>query len=291
MRNKKEIATEFVKQQILESIEESIQTGVYVTPWDVQIQREGIAFSYDTKKPYSLLNSFSLPHAGAYLTFAKFKELQKKNKEIKMKKGSTSFKIYFYGKTKKEELDKNPDGTVKKLPNGEDAKKVSEYWVFTESSVFHESCFENLPKIEIEKSETVDISPYEVCKNLGINIREDITMEYETRYEPETKSIILSSRDIDSFSIYHEMYHILTNLPNYKDVDFKEENLKADVFASLMLNFTNKNCKLESSYEYLTAWKEAILGNKVCMYSALSEANKVFEMSKSEILSKELKTA
>lgn len=286
---KKAIAVEKMKERILDRLFQSLNEGSFDAPWDSSLSKDDIFYAYDTGKIYSLTNSLMLREPGAYLTFDQYKKLQKKYPDLKMKKGSTSDKIYFFSRDKKEIVKKDSNGKTLRDKDGNPLKEEEYYSFLKEASVFHESCFENLPEKESKEEDILMIPREEILELLDIKtivhpIDEDVS------YDPLNNSLILSDLDASDYAIYHNVLHLVDKTFKGKDIPFSFENLKADIFASLFLKLTKSDEKIPSSEEYLVKYKEEIESGKICIYSAIYEANRKFDEVK-ELLFEKVKEA
>lgn len=84
---------EYVQQKIIDAIEVAIEEGGTV-PWR-KPWKNGVPRNYITKDPYRGINLLLLD-GGSYLTYKQLQDLRKKDKNIKLRKGSKQHPVYFW---------------------------------------------------------------------------------------------------------------------------------------------------------------------------------------------------
>ena len=92
--------------EFCEALSQSIENNSPIMPWQKMLS--GCTKNYISERSYSGINCFMLP-SGFYLTYKQIQELQKKNPEIKLKKGSKSFPVIYWNIKREDENDENSD--------------------------------------------------------------------------------------------------------------------------------------------------------------------------------------
>lgn len=86
---------DIVKDRMLKKLVDAQESGerfAFVKPWDGGCP---YACSYMTEKPYRGINRVLLP-PGEYVTFKHICDLQKRNPDVRLKKGSSSHPVFFF---------------------------------------------------------------------------------------------------------------------------------------------------------------------------------------------------
>ncbi len=239
------------------------------------------AYSYCTKKPYSMLNQFLLGQAGAWLTFTEIRKLHGKVKKGEHASIVTFWKIYPVKETK--------DGkeVVKNIP-------LLRYY-----NVFHESQIEG---IEFKHNKVTDnVKPIDKAEGIIKNY-----VNHESKngfvflpcqsdrayYSPMDDKVVVP--EITQFgcaeeyysTVFHEFIHSTLkkcrcdreeeNKGIFGSESYSKEELVAEIGAASLVNFcgieTNKSFK--NSVAYIESWIKKLENDIKFIVSASSRAEK-----------------
>ncbi|WP_345806566.1 ArdC family protein [Bacillus subtilis] len=270
---------DYVQDRIIRALEEAIENGgpaPWRKPW-----KGGMPKNYITKIPYRGINLLLL-EGGSYLTFKQIQELQKKNPEVKLKKGSKSHKIYFW----------------KPIERGEDEESEEDRpnFIFRYYNVFHASDVDGIADHDtadfindpIESAEKVVSAYREECQ---INIKVGSDRAY---YSPPFDSITVPSinqyKNVTEYyaTVFHEMIHSTGHVTRLKRFDddpgqtifgsesYSKEELVAEIGANMilsMLGIEDQN-QQKNSVSYLHNWLCRIKEDRGLIISASQHAQK-----------------
>lgn len=266
---------EIVQDKIIKEIEEAIANGG-TAPWR-KPWKGGIPKNFISKKPYRGINLLLLD-GGSYITFNQIKDLQKKNPEIKLKKGSKSHMIVFWNFVEKE----NDDGEEEKIPF------LKYYRVFAVSDVEgikeEEINFEHEPIEDAEKL----VEAYKV--EVPINVQKGSGRAY---YTPALDKITVPDKsqfpELEEYysTLFHEMVHSTghtSRLNRFTNDDqtifgsesYSKEELVAEVGSNMILailGIENEE-QQENSISYLYGWLTKIKEDPKLIVHAAQQAQK-----------------
>ena len=273
---------EYVQDRIIRALEEAIENGgpaPWRKPW-----KGGMPKNYITKIPYQGINLLLL-EGGSYLTFKQIQELQRKNPEVKLKKGSKSYKIYFWKPVERGEDEESEKDREKDRPN----------FIFRYYNVFHASDVDGIAddtadfiNDPIESAERV-VSAYK--RECQINIKVGSDRAY---YNPTLDSITVPSinqyENVTEYysTVFHEMIHStghITRLKIFEDApgqtifgseSYSKEELVAEIGANMilsMLGIEDQN-QQKNSVSYLHNWLCRIKEDRGLIISASQHAHK-----------------
>ena len=267
-------------QTITDRIIAELQNGII--PWEKPwISGTQGAISYETGKPYSLLNQMMLGKPGEYLTFA---QVQKQGGRIK--KGEKSSMVVFWKWLEKQD-EENPE-EVKKIP-------FLQYF-----SVFH------IDQAEGIKPRHAQPLPDAVRADLTADTiiadylnRSGVTLKHETSdrafYQPSTDSVTLPlmAQFKNTAEYYSTAFHELTHSTGHQSrlnrisraaffgsSEYSREELTAEIGAAALVN----HCRLEthSSFRnnaaYVQSWLTVLQGDKRFIVSAAGAAEKAVSL-------------
>ena len=266
-----------VQERIIKDIEEAIKNGG-TAPWK-KPWKGGLPKNYITKKTYRGINLLLLNQGGNYLTFKQIKELNKKNSDIKLKKGSKSEMVVFWSFVEKQSED-NPD-------------EIEKYPILKYYNVFHESNVEGLPIEETEIEHDPIAEAEEVVKKYEDECQIHIRKSSKAYYSPSKDEIVCPklsqffSPELFYGTLFHEMIHSTghkNRLSRFKDEDntifgsesYSKEELVAEIGANMLLSMIgieNKEQE-ENSTAYLYSWLSQIKKDVSLITIASQQAQK-----------------
>ena len=290
-----------VKALVTKIFLEKLSTGIipWIQEWNYSFTGEKCtgAYGYETGKPYSMLNSFSvLCGDGAYLTMKQIKD-----NNFKLKKGSKASTVFFWSINRKVVKDKNNKEKLVLIP-------LLRYY-----NVFHESQIENFvnkwDKINVKKKQPKVLSlndNQKELKQLLINYIERENINYhnvkgnKAFYRSITDEIVLplesqfKSTTSFLFTLSHEVTHSTGNTErlNRLDKDFTDkkeyskEELVAEITACMLSHKYNIATEFEdkNSLAYVQSWLKPLKDNPEWIVSAISQVEKaMLYIEKSEI--------
>lgn len=239
------------------------------------------AISFETGKPYSLLNQMMLGKPGEYLTF---KQIQKHGGKVR--KGEKAQIIVFWKWLEK--------------PSEDDPETLVHIPFLQYFNVFHNDQTEGikprhtqpLPNVA-RPDQTADAIISDYLSRSGV------TMKHETSdrayYQPSTDSITLplmaqfkSTAEYYS-TVFHELSHSsghesrlnrISHAAFFGSSDYSREELTAEIASSALVN----HCGLETpeSFQnntaYVQSWLKVLQGDKRFIVSAAGAADKAVHM-------------
>ena len=240
-----------------------------------------------TQRNYRGINAWLL-EPGEYLTFKQIKDLQEKDKNVKLKKNSKSEQIYFYSFVEKNVKNKDGEEALKKIP-------FLRYY-----NVFNIRDVEGVESKALAKSITYNNAPNLEADSL-INAyadREEITLKLDKQsnsafYQLTTDTIVLPMisqfKEVAEYysTFFHEIGHstghptrLNRNLANsFGTASYAREELIAELFAAFMLNYTDirTSSTEQNSIAYLQSWKRRIEEDSMLIATATSRAQKAVD--------------
>lgn len=265
-----------VQQKIIERLEEAIENGgvaPWRKPWNSPAPK-----NYITKKEYRGIN-YILLEGGSYLTFKQIKDLQKKNKEIKLKKGSKSSLVVYWNFIKKED----EEGNEKEFP------LLKYYNVFS---------IKDVEGLEEENVERHNHEPIETAEELVNYYRSEVPIYDKTVSDRAFYSIVKDTitmpklsqfKDREEFyaTLFHEMIHSTGNKKRFKrfeagsDMAFGSESYsKEELVAEIGSNMLMSKLQIDSpdngenSTAYLLGWLNQIREDLTLITFASQQAQK-----------------
>lgn len=279
---------EIVTERILKELESGN------IPWDKPWVSGGGAVSYNSGKPYSLLNQMLLDKEGEYLTFKQVQELGGK-----VKKGEKSQIVVFYKPLE-----------VKEIVDGKEEVKTIPMLKYY--NVFEVGQCEGIePKwLEKDKTKVKDFNPIEKAEEVAMAYvdREGIRVDYggsQAYYRPGTDSIHLPDREnfvgnVEYYStLFHELVHStghesrldrLSKDAHFGSAVYSKEELVAEIGAASMLNQlgieTDKT--MRNSAAYIQSWIAQLKDDKKLIVSVAGKAEKAVNLIRGEGEAKEM---
>jgi len=248
---------------------------------------EAGAISYNTGKPYSLLNQILLQVPGEYITFNQCKE-----KGGSVKKGAKGKRVYFWKLYRKTETETDE--------NGNEVEVTKTIPVLKSFTVFNiEDCEGITPKWQ-DKLPEVPAQPIEEAERVLTDYvtREGITLENQlisgkAYYSPAFDKIVTPR--IDQFessaeyysTAFHEAVHStghpkrLNRLTTGKSAafggeDYSKEELCAEIGSACILHRMGIDTpeSFRNSAAYVQGWLRALKDDKQLIIGAASRAEK-----------------
>ena len=278
---------QIVTDRIVEQIEDAIKNGTNL-PWQKPWSALEAPRNYVSQKTYRGVNLFLLDMGHTYLSWSQICDLQKHNREIKLKKGSKSKIVVFFSfKTHQKDV-VNENGHIEQ-------KEVSipflRYY-----NVYDSNDVENLPPLTTEQKtySHITLRDAETVLENYIEREDSLNLIYNDGegawYSPCTDTISLPRKEL--FSSYekffatamHECAHStgakkrLNRLKGsrFGDEAYSLEELTADmtqnfIFAELGINSSEV---YDNSIAYMKGWLSALKNNVQMIVSASSRAEK-----------------
>jgi antirestriction protein ArdC len=264
---------QIAQDKIISQLEEAIKnngTAPWRKPWV-----GGMPKNYVTKKPYRGINLMVL-EGGSYLTFKQITDLQKKNKEIKLKKGSKSHTVFFWQFNQNETDDENKYGPIFKF-----------YRVFSVSDVEGiEEDVVNFGNQQIENAE-------DLIKNFNEEVK--IIQKFSDRayYSPTSDHIVMPElkqfENPNEFysTMFHEMIHSTGHKSRLNRFDgttdsifgnesYSKEELVAEIGSNMILSMMGieDESQQENSISYLYGWLQKIKEDPKLITNAAQKSQK-----------------
>lgn len=275
---------EIVTQRIIQKIEEAIASGD-VLPWQKPWIYANAPQNYVTGKRYRGVNSLLLDE-GEHVTWNQLCDLQKQNRNLKLKKGcKKDIVVYFnFSECEKETIDENGTAITEKL-------KVPFLRYY---NVFHIKYVEGLESKVQEVTYTHN--PIEQAQQIFDDYvkRENIKVIYEKGdkacYSPLTDSITLPLMEqyslLEEFyaTSFHEIGHssgashrLNRNIKNkFGNTSYSKEELCAEMVSAMLMGYCGiETSKSESNtIAYMQSWLKALQNDITMIVSASSQAQK-----------------
>ena len=278
---------QIVTDRIVEQIEDAIKNGTNL-PWQKPWSALEAPRNYVSQKIYRGVNLFLLDMGHTYLSWSQICDLQKHNRDIKLKKGSKSKIVVFFSFNKHTKDVINENGLIEQ-------KEVSipflRYY-----NVYDSNDVENLPPLATDEQKTYTHTPIEEAECIFLDYidRENIQLEYnngESAYYSPARDLISLPRQ-ELFSTYekffatamHECGHStgaknrLNRLKGsrFGDEAYSLEELVADMtqnFIFAELGIDSKDV-YDNSVAYMRGWLTALKNNVHMIVTASSRAEK-----------------
>lgn len=273
-----------MNKTIVSMVAEKIQTIInserklpWIKPWKDTVLENAI--SYNTQKPYSLLNQLLIAEGGEYITF---KQIQ--NVKGRLKAGSKSRQIMFWNII--EVKDKETE-EVKKIPY------LKYYNVFRLSDTEGiESKAEKNLNHTIKTKEEIENIINSYCEKHGIEINR--TYSNQCFYRPVADSVTIP--DVKQFeniseyysAVFHELVHstghenrLKRDIKNtYGSDKYSQEELVAEIGSATIMNKLGLETSesLLNSASYIQGWSKMISEKTETFISACGKAEKAVNM-------------
>lgn len=277
---------QIIQEKMIQRIEECIKTGENL-PWN-KPWSSNMAVKYITRKPYRGINVWLLEEIGSeFITYTQLTKLQKKNPEIKLKKGCKKHMVVFW---KLNEYEKVENGEIEttKVP------LLRYYNVYSISDV---------QGLETKFTQFTHLNNYEEVENIISSYTQNNNIKYsemninEAFFIPAKDEVCVPKKEyfeeIEKFYsvTFHELGHstgIPTRLNRYSLTtssklhleNYSKEELVAEMTASMLLGLLNINTTSteENSIAYLQGWMKAIKEDVSLIVSASAQAQKACDM-------------
>ena len=267
-------------QAITDRIIKELETGVipWCKPWISGTQG---AISYETGKPYSLLNQMMLGKPGEYLTFA---QIQKQGGKVK--KGEKAQMVVFWKWIEKE--------------SAENPEEVETFPILKYFNVFHIDQTEGIkPRHSKHLPDTAAADQTADAIIADYLTRSGVTVKHETSdrayYQPSTDSVTLPimAQFKNTAEYYSTAFHELTHSTGHESrlnrisraaffgsSEYSREELTAEIGASALVN----HCGLETpesfrnNAAYVQSWLRVLQGDKRFIVAAAGAAEKAVKL-------------
>lgn len=280
--------SEKVTQQMIEQLEAAIQEGgsaPWSRPWTGYMEQK----NYVSQKPYRGINRLLLA-PGEYLTFNQIKALQKKDPDIKLRKGSKGKLVVFFNFFEKEEKAKNHLGDVE--------LKMKRIPILKQYTVFNVADVDNLPpRTEVELFETSTVEEIDLIMKDYFD-REDICFEQklqnEAYYCPSLDSItvpaVVQFEAVADYygTVFHESVHSTGHTKRlgrfesggFGSNPYAKEELVAEMGACFLAQElgVTASSTLDNNVAYLRSWIKQLKDDTNLIISAASQAQKAVDL-------------
>lgn len=249
----------------------------WIKPW--KTTNLELAVSYNTQKPYSLLNQLLLLESGEYITFKQIVA----NKGI-LKAGSKARQIIFWNFIEKKEEDTEK---VQKIP----FLKYYNVFRLADTQGIESKAIKNLNN-EIKSKEEIEKIIDTYCEKNGIKLNKGFSNS--CYYRPSEDSVTIPDirqfNDISEYysSVFHELVHSTghenrlnrENKNRFGDEKYSQEELIAEIgFATIMSKLGLETPEsLRNSASYIKGWQKYIKEETEAFISACGKAEKAVNM-------------
>ncbi len=258
-----------VQEEVINRINSSLKSGEkfhWIKPWDSTFVRPR---NYQSEYEYKGINMLLL-ESGEYLTYKQIQELNKKDSNVKLRKGASAKPIVYF--QIKNLVDENGNVIL------DDDNKPKTYPIYKIYYVFHISECDGLetkasiPRYEhtneeIQKRCDKVIELFAKKTNLEIQITRGATQAY---YNPNAH--IISLPDQSQFkslydyyhTVFHELAHSYLHNKNQSPTTYAKGELEADLGADFLTNLLEIPFDGEPNNDvaYLQSWMKHIKGSK-----------------------------
>lgn len=283
----------YVQEHIIKQLEDAIKNGTGA-PWQKPWIGFGRPRNYITQRPYRGINLLLLPKNGEYLSMKQIKDLQAKDKNVHLKKGSKSNMVVLWKfPNSKKDTDDIADILIE-----EDSTKEYKSPLFKYFNVYHVSNVEGLETHDniIQNNNIVtnnEVDSFikrfskEVCLNteLGSN-----KAYYSALFDSINLPDIKQFKNQEEFysTLFHEMIHSSgheTRLNRFnKSADqfifasesYSKEELVAEIGAAMLMSQFNIDTEIstQNSISYLQGWLSKISSDIGFVTFAAQQAEK-----------------
>ena len=269
-----------VVQMVADKVLAEMEKGVipWHKPWSDGFS---CAVSYNTGKPYSLLNQFLLGQPGEYITF---KQCVAAGGTVK--KGEKSSFVVYWNIVKKEEADEKTGG-----------KKLKSFPVLRYYNVFRIDQCEGIEgKRKIERFEHKPVSEMQGVIDAYTNANPELKLVLSENgdssyYNSLADEIVVPGidrfEDINQFysTVFHEIIHStgakhrLNRLTktSFGSEEYGREELVAEIGAASLLSSCGVDTTIEESASYIDNWMRAIRENPDIIVVAAGKAEKAVD--------------
>jgi antirestriction protein ArdC len=293
------MANEKAKQKLSSLILEALDKNIvpWQKGWLVQNLNKGISAKNFYKGQNAAATEVARQVRGykshIWLTFFKFKELQKLNPSIRMKAGSKSVTIVLW----KEVEEKDDYGNPKLNSLGQPVTR----WVSWMWDVFNGDCFENLPLEEPDENVIMTTQQFEEAtqlQNALLSSYKDHPPVYYDAYDRAYYDMVDDSVHLQAINTFtsvasfaqvlaHELSHSTGSkerldrklAPKYFLEEYSFEELVAEISSCIVLSRLGLlNETIQNSAAYINSWKKSIKANPNWFWDAFKLAEKASEL-------------
>lgn len=268
---------EMMNLRFIKELEESINSGCPIMPWQKMVS--GLTGNYVSLKPYRGINALLL-ESGFYLTWKQITELQKKNPDIRVKKGSHTFPVVYW--IIKRENDEDPTSPVTSM--------FPKYY-----TVFRACDVDNLPPKMVANTE----NPAEVFRTFMTGINhcqvETVMGSGDCYFSPSRNLVHLppceqfETMDEYYMAAAHELVHSTgvplgrfePNAPDTatmsKEEKYSFEELVATIGTHMViqaLGLTLEEAAIKNDVAYARHWLQCFKDDTSLLFKAASAAQK-----------------
>lgn len=276
-----------VYQMVTDRIIEQMGKGEipWRKPWCwTSMDANGLAISYTTRLPYSILNQFLLGKPGEWLTFKQVKDLRGS-----VKKGAKSRFVVWYSQVQIKETNKDGEEVVKKIP-------VLKYY-----NVFHiDDCEGIKTKVTpVEKMKAPDADEASE-KAILAYLEREVSLKFhndkpsdEAYYSPARDLVVVPMLKQYKISAeyysttFHELVHSTMKESRcnrmegnkssfFGGEDYSREELVAEIGSAMLCNRLGVDAEkaFKNSVAYLQNWIKALRNDPKAIVWAASRAEK-----------------
>lgn len=287
----------YIQEAIVRDLEKAIKEGgtaPWQKPWSINSQ-----LNYITKIPYKGINCLLLPSTGEFITKRQIETLKKKNNNIYLRKGATSYMIVFWTfpdnkpkSLKDKEVEDEEDNSIKsKEVFKQSSKGILRYYsVFDINDVNGlESKFEAKKPLDKEsKNELVENTMTSYLENNAIRLTHVGSSAY---YTSKTDEIFLPNKNNFKSNnhyystVIHEISHStghktrlnrFSKSNSHKLTEYSKEELIAEISTSMMLGTLGVTDTeiFDNSISYLNSWLKVLKKDITMITSASQNAQK-----------------
>lgn len=284
---------EIITENVIARIEAAIKDETGIAPWRKPWKGNGAPRNFITQRPYRGLNAWFL-QGSQYLTWSQFCDLQKKNPDLKIRKGAHKEMVIYWNMLDKELETENGEKETKKIP------LLRYYTVFSVEDIEGldlkvETEFNHDP---IDAAESV-IQDYIQRTDLSYKVVEGSDRAYY-RKSDDTVCIPALNQYENKVEFYstaiHECAHASGHskrLGRFKDEDsssifdkssYSREELVAEMTSVLVCNsiglYNNEVYKSaeENSLSYLRGWLKPLRDDITMIVRASAQAQKAADL-------------
>lgn len=259
-----------VQDEVINRIQKSLESGEkfhWIKPWNDTFFR---ARNYLSEYEYKGVNMLLLSEGGEFLTYKQIQELNKKDENVKLRKGASGKPIVFF--SWKELKDENGNLILDEDNNPKKYPLYKIYYVFSLQEIDGLETKAQIPKYEhgnedVQKRCDKVIDLFAKKTNLEIQTTRGATQAY---YNPNAH--IISLPDQSQFkslydyyhTVFHELVHSYLHNKNHSPTIYAKGELEAEIGASALCNLLEIpfDGKPNNDVAYLQSWLKHIKGNK-----------------------------
>lgn len=259
-----------VQEEVINRIQKSLESGEkfhWICPWQKGFIRSR---NFQSGYEYRGVNMLLLSSGGEYLTYKQIQELNKKDENVKLRKGASGKPIVFF--QWKELKDENGNIVLDEDNNPKKYPIYKIYYVFSLQEIDGLETKAQIPRYEhtdeeIQKRCDKMIELFAKKTNLEIQTTRGASQAY---YNPNAHIVSLpdKSQFKSLYDYYHTIFHELTHShlhnKNQSPTMYAKGELEAEIGASALCNL------LEITFDgnpnndvaYLQSWLKHLKGNK-----------------------------